>query len=65
MKSVAYLVVYEDDGSQTVLVQDNPENMSTDQMVVLGQGLDERRAAYLVRDDVLEMVASWKREAQQ
>lgn len=61
MKSVVYLVVHEDDGTQKVLVQDNPENMITSLMVVLGQGLDERRAANLVRDDILEMVASWKK----
>lgn len=65
MKSVVYLVVHEDDGTQKVLVQDNPENMITSLMVVLGQGLDERRAANLVRDDILEMVASWKKEEEE
>lgn len=62
MKSVMYLVVREDDGTQSVLVQDNPEGINTDQMVGLGVGLDDRRAANLVRDDVLEMIASWQKE---
>jgi len=57
-----YLVVREDDGTQSVLVQDNPEGINTDQMVGLGVGLDDRRAANLVRDDVLEMIASWQKE---
>lgn len=65
MKSVMYLVVREDDGTQSVLVQDNPEGINTDQMVGLGVGLDDRRAANLVRDDVLEMIASWQKEAGQ
>lgn len=62
MRSVMYLVVREDDGTQSVLVQDNPEGINTDQMVGLGVGLDDRRAANLVRDDVLEMIASWQKE---
>ena len=65
MKSVVYLVVRNDDGTQSVLVQDNPEGINTDQMVGLGEGLDDRRAANLVRDDVLEMIASWQKEAGQ
>lgn len=62
MKSVVYLVVREDDGTQSVFVQDNPESINTDQMVGLGMGLDDNRAANLVKDDVLEMIASWQKE---